>query len=224
MALLNLFKKTKEENHVSAFSRSTHLELEDFNFYYLYGFSNDPNRTSTNIEAFHNLYQMVIGRIGGVCITQSFHPYFTISSKGVTAWMDAYINIVVNSNKDEIFRNIKNERTVYTIGASSAFNELKIWPDTRLTYEENPAFGKYVPFIIPFLALRLEHSTHWDTAIRTSKITNGYATEYLEEVTNAIRFFMPAPAFVLGFDEYDGTNPSGLIDKFIACKPMLGIK
>jgi hypothetical protein len=224
MALLNLFKKAHEEAAPSSFACDTNLELEDFSFYYLYGISNNPNRTSGDVQAFNNLYQMVIGRVGGVCIANAFHPYFTINSKGLTVWTDAFIKMAIHKNKEEMFRNIKNERAVYTMGASSAFKEMHIWPDTRLSYEENPAFSKYVPFIIPFLALRSEQSTNWDTAIKTSKITNGYATEYLEEVTNAIRFFMPAPAFVLGFDEFDGTNPSGLIDKFIHCKPMLGIK
>ncbi|WP_143774456.1 hypothetical protein [Niastella vici] len=224
MALLNLFRKSKEETIASPIAPGTHLALEDFSFYYLYGFSNDPNSTSSNIEAFHKLYQLVIGRIGGVCITNSFHPYFIINGKGVTAWMDAYLKVVVNKNKDEMFFNMKNERAVYTMNAASAFNELKVWPDTRLTYEENPALSKFVPFIIPFLTLKSEQSTNWDMAQKTTKITNGYATEYLEEVTSAIRFFMPAPAFVLGFDEFNGANPSALIDKFIACKPLLGIK
>jgi hypothetical protein len=224
MALLSLFKKTQGEAAPSSFASDIHLELEDFSFYYLYGITNNPNRTSGDVQAFNNLYQMVIGRVGGVCIANAFHPYFTINSKGLTVWTDAFIKMAVNKNKEEMFRNIKEERAVYTMGASSAFKEMHMWPDSRLSYEENPAFSKYVPFIIPFLALRSEQSTNWDTAIQTSKITNGYATEYLEEVTNAIRFFMPAPAFVLGFDEFDGTNPSGLIDKFIGCKPMLGIK
>lgn len=223
MALLSLFKKPQEVPP-SSFASETHLELEDFSFYYLYGITNDPNRTSGDVQAFNNLYQMVIGRVGGICIANSFHPYFTINGKGLTVWTDAFIKMAVNRNKDEMFSNIKNERAVYTLGASSTFKELHFWPDTRLSYEENPGFSKYVPFIIPFLALKSEQSTNWDTAIQTSKITNGYATEYLEEVTNAIRFFMPAPAFVLGFDEFDVTNPSGLIDKFITCKPMLGIR
>jgi hypothetical protein len=224
MALLSLFKKTQEEAMSSSFASDTNLELEDFRFFYLYGISNNPNRTSGDVQAFNNLYQMVIGRVGGVCIANSFHPYFTINSKGLSVWTDSFIKMAVNKNKDEMFGNIKNERAVYTMGASSAFKEMHVWPDSRLSYEENPGFSKYVPFIIPFLVLKSEQQTNWDAAISTSKITNGYATEYLEEVTNAIRFFMPAPAFVLGFDEFDGTNPSGLIDKFVNSKPMLGMK
>lgn len=224
MALLSLFKKTQEEAMSSSFASDTNLELEDFRFFYLYGISNNPNRTSGDVQAFNNLYQMVIGRVGGVCIANSFHPYFTINSKGLSVWTDSFIKMAVNKNKDEMFGNIKNERAVYTMGASSAFKELHVWPDSRLSYEENPGFSKYIPFIIPFLALKSEQQTNWDAAISTSKITNGYATEYLEEVTNAIRFFMPAPAFVLGFDEFDGTNPSGMIDKFVYSKSMLGMK
>jgi hypothetical protein len=223
MALLSLFKKTQGEVVSSSFASETNLELEDFRFFYLYGISNNPNRTSGDVQAFNNLYQMVIGRVGGVCIANALHPYFTINSKGLTVWTDAFIKMAVNKNKEEMFGSIKNERAVYTMGASSTFKEMQVWPDSRLSFEENPGFSKYVPFIIPFLALKSEQSTNWDTAISTSKITNGYATEYLEEVTNAIRFFMPAPAFVLGFDEFDGTNPSGLIDKFVACKSMLGM-
>lgn len=224
MALLSIFKKAKDEIVSIPYAERIQLELDDFRFYYLYGFSNDPNRTSHNIEAFHNLYQLVIGNIGGLMITNSFHPYFTINAKGVTTWTDAYIKMAIKNNKDEIFRMIRNERAVYTTSASPAFNELNIWPDTRLTYEENPALSKYIPFIIPFLVLKTEQSPYFETAINSSRITNGYATEYLEEVTNAIRFFMPAPAFVMGFGEFEGAYSPALIDNFIACKPILGVE
>jgi hypothetical protein len=197
--------------------------MGDFSFYYLYGFTNNPNLASNNFQAFNELYQLVIGPIGGVCIANACHPYFTINAKGLTVWGDAYVKLAVNNNAAEIFRNIKNEHAVYSTNISAVFNQMNIWPDTRLTYEENPAFSKYVPFIIPFLVHKSEEALHWDTAISNGVATKGNATAYVEQVNNAIRFFMPAPAFIIGFDEFDETNPSGVIDKFIACKPMLGI-
>lgn len=43
---------------------------------------------------------------------------------------------------------------------------------------------------------------------------------WITKVTAAIKFFMPQPAFIIGFDEFDENNPSGMIDKFINCKSM----
>ena len=61
----------------------------------------------------------------------------------------------------------------------------------------------------------------WDYEIAKGVAEKGHASEYVERVTNAIRFFMPEPAFIMGFDEFDEKNPSGLIDNFINCKQML---
>jgi hypothetical protein len=40
-------------------------------------------------------------------------------------------------------------------------------------------------------------------------------------VNAAIKFVQPAPAFVLGFGEFDEQQPELLIEKFLSCRDML---
>ena len=188
---------------------------------YLYGFTENPNNVAVDKQQFGELYQKVIGNIGGIAINNSFHPYFIVNKKGTTVWNAAYVKIYVNENKGELFERIRTDNAIFTIDTASAFTEVNVWPDTRLTHEENPIFGSYVPFIIPFLVYDTEEEMRWDYEINKGLSEKGHATEYVESITNSIRFFMPEPAFVLGFDEFDEKNPSAMIDNFINCKQML---
>jgi hypothetical protein len=79
-----------------------------------------------------------------------------------------------------------------------------------------------VPFVIPFLVYRLNDQTTWDVEIQRGISTKGHASDYVEHVTQLIRFFMPQPSFILGFDKFEEENPSRLIDNFINCKKLLG--
>lgn len=194
--------------------------LTSFKSYYLYGFTNNPNTVATDKQLVGELYRKVIGDIGGIAITNSFHPYYIVNQKGTTAWNAAYVNVYVNEKQDEFSRNIQTNKAIYMVDMGPIFTEVNVWPDTRLTYEENPLFSRYVPFIIPFLVHNPDKEIRWDYEIAKGIAEKGNASKYVEHITNSIRFFMPEPAFVIGFDEFDETNPSGLIDNFINCKKM----
>ena len=110
---------------------------------------------------------------------------------------------------------------LYQVDLSTLFGEVNVWPDTRLTYDENPLFSTYAPFVIPFLVDSENRGIRWDAEITQGVAQTGHASAYVERVTKALRFFMAEPAFVIGFDEFDEKNPSGLIDNFIKCKQWL---
>jgi hypothetical protein len=214
MGLFDFFKKNR-----IAESDNT-ISLSNFNYYYLYGFTDNPNNVAADKQLFGELYHKVIGDIGGIAINNSFHPYFIVNKKGTTVWSAAYVKMYVNQDHDEAFRNIRVNNAIYTIDAAPMFLEVNVWPDTRLTYDENPLFSRYVPFIIPFLVYNSKQEMRWDYEIAKGVAEKGNASDYVEYINNAIRFFMPEPAFIIGFDEFDETNPSGLIDNFINCKEM----
>ncbi|GAB3794867.1 hypothetical protein GCM10028819_09880 [Spirosoma humi] len=197
------------------------MSLSSFTPYYLYGFTQNPNNVADDKHLFGELYQLVIGEIGGIAINNSFHPYFIINSKGTTVWNAAYVKVYVNDNQAEVFNAIQTSKAVYTVDLSTLFPEVNVWPDTRLTYEENPLFSTYAPFVIPFLVDSQNKGIRWDAEIAKEVAENGHASAYVERVTKALRFFMAEPAFVIGFDEFDEKNPSGLIDNFIKCKRLL---
>ncbi|QMW01094.1 hypothetical protein [Spirosoma foliorum] len=111
------------------------------------------------------LYRKVIGDIGGIAITNSFHPYYIVNQKGTTVWNAAYVNVYINEKQDEFSRNIQTNKAIYMVDMGPIFTEINVWPDTRLTYEENPLFSRYVPFIIPFLVYNPDKEIRWDYEI-----------------------------------------------------------
>jgi hypothetical protein len=220
MGLFDIFKKKELTETLNKNEIKQLPSLSNFKFYYLYGFTDNPNKTSNDSHNFNELYSLVIGQVGGVAITNSYHPYFIVNTKGTTTWAAAYVKLYVNDNKDEIFANIINENAIYMVDTSSVFTEMNVWPDTRLTDDENPIFSKHVPFIIPFLVSNTDKELNWDKEINSGIAAKGHASNYVKKVTTAIKFFMPEPTFIIGFDQFDQNNISGLIDKFINCKPM----
>lgn len=222
MGLFNLFKKQKPTETTSDNSNIDNASLNNFSFFYLYGFTDNPNQVSHDIQKFGQLYDLVIGKTGGLIINNSFHPYYIVNTKGTTVWIAAFFKMFTNNKKVEIFEDIATKNAVLMVDTSTIFTELNVWPDTRLTYDDNPLFSKFVPFIIPFLVKKTDKQTNWEKEILAGIAKQGHASDYVNKVTEAIRFFMPQPAFIMGFDEFDEHNPSKLIDSFINCKQMLG--
>ncbi|OUD25374.1 hypothetical protein, partial [Flavobacterium psychrophilum] len=70
------------------------------------------------------------------------------------------------------------------------------------------------------LVYKSEEQTKWDLELNIEIALNGHATNYVNSINELIRFIMPEPSFILGFDEFDEQNPSKLIENFINCKSM----
>lgn len=196
--------------------------LINFDCYYIYGLTDNPFRQSNDYGSFRTLYRKVIGIKRGMIIGSSFHPYQLINVKGITVWQAAYVQFLLKSKQDESFNSIINNNELFLVDPSPAFKNGMVWPDTRLTYDKNPIFSQYVPFVIPFLAHKFTGQANWDIEINLDMATNANAAGFVEQVTHLTRFIMPAPSFVLGFDKFDEANPSKLIDHFILCKKLLG--
>ncbi len=222
MGLFDIFKKQNPKETKSDSVAANNASLRNFDFYYLYGFTDKPNAVSQDSQKFGELYNLVIGSTGGLAINNSFHPYFIVNTKGTTVWIAAFFEIFQRDNKTKIFNDIETENAIFIVDTSTIFTEINVWPDTRLTYEKNPLFGKFVPFIIPFLVKKTHTQLNWDKEIGAGIKRQGHASDYVNKITEAIRFFMPKPAFIMGFDEFDENNPSKLIDNFINCKQMFG--
>ena len=220
MGLLDLFKKNKKTTNPSEKKTSS---LSDFECAYLYGFTNEPLKESMDNEGFQKLYNMVIGNKGGLIINGSFHPYQLVNPKGTTVWHASYVQIFTNDKSQEAFEAILNEDAQFLTSPSSNFKETNIWPDTRLSFEENPGFSKYVPFIIPFMVLKSESNYVWDDKLKSELEAKGNASDYVNSITEAIRFLMPEPAFIIGFDIFEEATPEKLIDNIINCKSLLKI-
>ena len=223
MGLFDIFKSKDKQTSTQQTTQSAQKNsLTNFDCYYIYGLTDNPFQQSNDFKSFGELYKKVIGVKGGIIIGSSFHPYQLVNPKGTTAWQAGYVQLFLNNKKDEAFNAIINDNGLFLVDPSSAFKDIMVWPDTRLTNDENPIFSKYVPFVIPFLVYKLTEQTNWDIEINLGMTTKGNASEYVGQITNLTRFMMPEPSFILGFDKFDETNPSRLIDNFINCKKLLG--
>ncbi len=195
--------------------------LTDFASFYLYGLTNQPYQQSADLAKFGELYRQVIGAHGGLGIASSFHPYQLVNQVGVTVWYAAYAQLYSQPNRLELFAEMTLEKAQFVVVPPTSFAEFHIWPDTRLTTDENPIFGRFVPFVIPFLVRKDPELLRWDAEFAAAEGNQARITAYLETVNAAIKFVQPTPAFVLGFGEFDEQQPELLVEKFLNCRDML---
>ena len=195
--------------------------LNDFASFYLYGLTSQPYRQSTDLAKFGELYNLVIGTHGGLGIASSFHPYQLVNQAGLTVWYAAYAQLYAQPNRLELFAEMTVEKASFVTVPPASFAEFHLWPDTRLTTDKNPIFGRFVPFVIPFLVRKDPELLRWDKEFAAAEGDKNRLTPYLKAVNEAIHFVQPAPAFVLGFGEFDEQQPEQLVEKFISCRDML---
>ena len=195
--------------------------LTEFASFYLYGLTNNPYQQSTDMQHFGELYNLVIGEHGGVSLSSSFHPYQLVNPAGVAVWYAAYAQLYRQPNRAELFGAMTNEQARFVVAPPTSFSEFHVWPDTRLTSAENPVFSRYIPFVLPFLVRKGPAALRWDAEFAAAEGDPDRIQPYLEAVTEAIRFVQPAPAFVLGFGEFDDQQPERLIEEFMNCRAML---
>ena len=195
--------------------------LNDFASFYLYGLTNEPYQQSADVAKFGELYNLVIGNHGGLGIASTFHPYQLVNPAGLTVWYAAYAQFYAQPTRLELFAAMTVEKASFVTVPPASFAGFHIWPDTRLTTDENPIFGRFVPFVIPFLVRKDPELLRWDAEFAAAEGDNSRLRPYLDAVNAAIKFVQPAPAFVLGFGEFDEQQPELLIEKFISCRDML---
>ena len=195
--------------------------LTDFASCYLYGLTSQPYRQATDVAAFGQLYDLVIGSHGGVALSSSFHPYQLVNPAGVTVWYAAYAQLYAQPNRAALFEAMTDEQARYVVAPPASFAEFHVWPDARLTSPENPVFSHYIPFVLPFLVRKSPAALRWDAELAAAAGNKETFGRYLDQVNEAIRFVQPAPAFILGFDEFDETQPEQLIDRFLSVRDSL---
>jgi hypothetical protein len=195
--------------------------LKDFACFYLYGLTNNPYQQSTDLVKFGELFNLVIGYHGGLGIAGSFHPYQLVNPAGISVWYTAYAQFYAQPNRLDMFAEMTLEKAQFVVVPPASFAEFHVWPDTRLTTDENPIFGRFIPFVIPFLVRKDPDLLRWDKEFAAAGEDKNRLRPYLKAVNEAIKFVQPAPAFVLGFGEFDEQQPEQLIEKFLNSRDML---
>lgn len=188
--------------------------------YYLYGFVNtNPNYNYKDQNLGEKLFKTIIGNKAGIIIANSVYPYCSIDKDGCTIWDFAFLYLLQN---DPNFKEKLNDGNKFLLELSSKFSDIVLWEDdTRLTFEENPIFGKAVPFIIPFTVFDIDRDTNFDKMILKELKENGHAHNYLEKINSILKEFMHQSVFTIGFDEFSRDNKNKIIDNFISAKKLL---
>ena len=195
--------------------------LTDFASFYLYGLTSQPYQQSADLTKFGELFNLVIGAHGGLGLASTFHPYQLVNQAGVTVWYAAYAQLYAQPNRLELFAEMTVTKAQFVVVPPASFAEFHLWPDTRLSTDENPIFGRFVPFVIPFLVRKDPELLRWDKEFAAAEGDPSRLRPYLDAVNAAIHFVQPAPAFVLGFGEFDEQQPELLVEKFLSCRAML---
>ena len=195
--------------------------LTDFACFYLYGLTNNPYQQSTDLGKFGELYDLVIGAHGGLGIASSFHPYQLLNPAGVSVWYAAYAQFYAQPNRIELFGAMTLEKAAFVMVPPASFAEFHPWPDARLTSDENPIFSRFIPFVLPFLVRKNPDALRWDAEFAAADGDKSRLSPYLKAVNQAIKFVQPAPAFVLGFGEFDEQYPEQLVEKFLSYRDLL---
>jgi hypothetical protein len=196
--------------------------INNFESYYLYGLAGyNPFVKTNDYRSREDLYKQLVGTKGGIIIPAAFHPHQLVNQKGVAVWQAAFIMMAVNEKSKGIADAVNQGQAAAIIDPSDSFRNLNIWPDKRLTCNENSIFSKIVPYIIPFFVYNDGRPTRWDTFFELEMQKTGYANELASGITEATRFMMKEPSFVLGFDRFDEQYPSAMIDRFMSMKIAL---
>lgn len=198
--------------------------LTDFASFYLYGLTSQPYRQSADVARFGQLYDLVVGGHGGVALSSSLHPYQLVNPAGVTAWYAAYAQLYAQPDRAALFASLASEQARYVVAPPASFQEFHVWPDTRLTSPQNPVFSYYIPFVLPFLVYKSPAALRWDAELAAAEGNKEVFGHYLDQVNEAIRFVQPAPAFILGFDEFDEQHPERLVNKFMSVRDSLLVR
>lgn len=195
--------------------------LNDFASFYLYGLTSQPYQQTADFARLGELYKLVIGAHGGLSLASTFHPYQLVNPAGITVWYAAYAQFYAQPDRIEMFGEMTVEKAQFVVAPPASFAEFNVWPDARLTSAENPVFSRYVPFVLPFLVRKNPDALRWDAEFAAADGDKERIGWYLAAVNEAIRFLQPAPAFVLGFDEFDEQHPERLIERFLSCRDLL---
>lgn len=206
----------------TASAAPTGPSFADFSCFYLYGLTNNPYQQSTDLEKFGKLFSLVVGHHGGLGIASSFHPYQLLNPAGISVWYAAYAQFYAQPNRIELFGAMTLDKEQFVVVPPPSFAEFHPWPDARLTSDENPIFSRFIPFVLPFLVRKDPDALRWDAEMAAAAEGDKNSLSlYLKAVTEVIHFVQPAPAFVLGFGEFDEQQPEQLIEKFLSCRDML---
>lgn len=189
-------------------------DITQFRKEYMWGFTQGyPIKHSKDKEAFNKLMTLV-SKTGAISIGATFHPYHLLDGKGNVLWEIFLKTIEINNSS--VLEILKDKKKIYHLDVPSAeqFQIVK-WDDERLFVEHNPEFGKFVPFVLPFISYNDGEDPLWLTKLQEGLKEKYTAKDFIDKVNDAVRFFLPQPTFILGIDEFDKDNPSQLIDHYV---------
>lgn len=215
MGLFNFLKK-KESVFDSSDLKSQKPKINlRFRKEYIWGFTQgNPMKQAGDKINFYKLIKPLTGSNGTITIGSSFHPYQIIDKNGVDLW-DTIFSVIESNNFCDFEELITNKDFFHMVPPGSQAFPFNVWNDERLLTDNNPAFGKFVPFIIPYLTNDTGSSPEWVKSLNEEIDKNGNAHDFITKINEESRFLMPEPSFIIGFGQFEDNKPENLIDNFV---------
>lgn len=191
------------------------ISLNSFRKEFIWGFTQgNPMHHSDNKDAFYNLINPLTGNNGTITIGASFHPYQIIDRSGNDIWETLY-NVIKAHKFCDYQELISNNYFFHMTPPGAQAFPINMWQDNRLSYEVNPEFGKYVPFLIPYLTYNNDDEPNWLKELTSGIESVGNAHAFIDKINSASRFLMPEPTFIVGFGDFDKNNRVALINHYV---------
>jgi len=213
MGLFNFLKKKETVSNTSQTqkpSNSKHFRKE-----YIWGFTQgNPMKHGGDKNDFYKLIKPLTGENGSITIGASFHPYQIIDKNGIDLW-DMLYSVIESNSYCDYEELIANKDFFHMVPPGPQAFPINVWSDERLVTDVNPAFGKFVPFLIPYLTYDNGLTPEWVNRLNVEVDQKGNAHEFVSEVNDRSRFLMPEPSFIIGFGEFNKNKPENLIENYV---------
>lgn len=186
---------------------------------YIYGFINgNPMQKISNQNDLIEIVKNTIGNEKGfIAIDSIFHPYNLINHKGATAWDLAWFWLYTQ-DQGKMISEIANNETA-TFVKSEYLNlqdNFRVWPNDDLNPSKNSQYGKFVPFVLPYLTYSVndDNEKYWMKMISDEVQLNGDAHAYIENFNRVLSNNMEGHIMTLGFGEFNRENLDELVKLF----------
>lgn len=211
--MFNLFKKKTQAEPKA----QNPLELpSNWEHHYIYGFiGGNPFQSISDLSAVSEIISNTVGPKGFIAINSIFHPYNLVNHKGATAWLLAWFTVYLE-DEGKFLREIGENKsaTVIEVEKLNLKDNYRIWPNDALHPEKNEQYGKYVPFIFPYLVYKNNDEPYWAKMIQAELELQGHAHTYMENFNSVFSKFVTGTVMTIGFGEFDSENADDLINKF----------
>lgn len=203
MGLFGFIKNQIQQDIVNDIVADSLLNPNAARFEYIYGFVNgNPERHSSDMLGFGELSSIIIGKGGGITIGAAMHPYQALHPE-TNIWASCLDYIKASNCVD--LAELARDSSTYHMNPPQQLPFLPV-ADTRLLPKVNPDYGRFVPYLIPYITFSTQPLTCVEYAIKDAVSKFGNANDYMNSISEACSFLFRSNMPNNGAEEASGHN------------------